>query len=46
MKHGWFLRHGLFCIINIDRGMAQFVLGMGIFAHYYAVCLFVELPGR
>ncbi|ESH02223.1 hypothetical protein SEEGA711_22295 [Salmonella enterica subsp. enterica serovar Gaminara str. ATCC BAA-711] len=20
-KHGWFLRHGLFCIVNIDRGM-------------------------
>ncbi|MCL8819650.1 hypothetical protein MU649_15940, partial [Salmonella enterica subsp. enterica serovar Enteritidis] len=19
-KHGWFLRHGLFCIVNIDRG--------------------------
>ncbi|PAB73381.1 diguanylate phosphodiesterase, partial [Salmonella enterica subsp. enterica serovar Infantis] len=18
-KHGWFLRHGLFCIVNIDR---------------------------
>lgn len=25
-KHGWFLRHGLFCIVNIDRGMAQLVL--------------------
>ncbi|HFG5387069.1 TPA: hypothetical protein ACGIDB_000127 [Salmonella enterica subsp. enterica serovar Typhimurium] len=24
-KHGWFLRHGLFCIVNIDRGMAQLV---------------------
>ncbi|EHL3467508.1 EAL domain-containing protein [Salmonella enterica] len=25
-KHRWFLRHGLFCIINIDRDMAQLVL--------------------
>lgn len=37
-KHGWFLRHGLFCIVNIDRGMAQLVLRIKIFAHYYTPC--------
>ncbi len=42
-KHGWFLRHGLFCIVNIDRGMAQFVLqDKNIRALLHAM-LFVEL---
>ncbi|EAU0234759.1 EAL domain-containing protein, partial [Salmonella enterica] len=42
-KHGWFLRHGLFCIINIDRGMAQFVLQDKDIRALLHAMLFVEL---
>lgn len=42
-KHGWFLRHGLFCIINIDRGMAQIVLQDKDIRALLHAMLFVEL---
>lgn len=42
-KHGWFLRHGLFCIINIDRGMAQLVLQDKDIRALLHAMLFVEL---
>ncbi|ECF0509260.1 EAL domain-containing protein, partial [Salmonella enterica subsp. enterica serovar Panama] len=42
-KHGWFLRHGLFCIVNIDRGMAQLVLQDKDIRALLHAMLFVEL---
>lgn len=43
VKYGWFLCYGLFCIVNIDWGMVQFVFQDKDICVLLYVMLFVEL---